>query len=198
MVGGLEHRQVNKQTKPKCSHRCSIFFHDMKREVVFIFIKKNCIENCYMYGCLKAKSNPQNILSVLNIWQTLYVASGLLVGYLTSQQQASASQGRICSDNCTCCHSEIEVADPTFYLTQSQYTDSGPTNPSADPITPGVKCQFLSHWYDSTRKKSRRKRDSNPGPSALGADALTTRPTRRLSPVVHCTLLYKMRKDGYA
>ena len=29
------------------------------------------------------------------------------------------------------------------------------------------------------RKKSRRKRDSNPGPSALEADALTTRPTRR-------------------
>ena len=29
------------------------------------------------------------------------------------------------------------------------------------------------------RKKSRCKRDSNPGPSALEADALTTRPTRR-------------------
>ena len=29
------------------------------------------------------------------------------------------------------------------------------------------------------RKKSWRKRDSNPGPSALEADALTTRPTRR-------------------
>ena len=34
-----------------------------------------------------------------------------------------------------------------------------------------------------TPKKSRRKRDSNPGPSALEADALTTRPTRR-SPAV--------------
>ena len=30
----------------------------------------------------------------------------------------------------------------------------------------------LSHWYDSTPKKSRRKRDSNPGSSALEADAL--------------------------
>ena len=56
----------------------------------------------------------------------------------TSQQQASVSQGRICSDNFTCCHTEIEVADPTFYLTQSQYTDTGPTSPSADPITPGA------------------------------------------------------------
>ena len=40
--------------------------------------------------------------------------------------------------NFTCCHSEIEVADPTFYLTQSQYTDTGPTSPSADHITPGA------------------------------------------------------------
>ena len=62
----------------------------------------------------------------------------LFVGCLTSHQQASVSQGRICSDNLTCCHTEIEVADPTFYLTQSQYTDAGPTSPSADPITPGA------------------------------------------------------------
>ena len=68
----------------------------------------------------------------------------LLVGCLTSQQQASVSQGRICSDNFTCCHTEIEVADPTFYLTQSQYTDTGPTSPSADPITPGA--WQGSHW----------------------------------------------------
>ena len=38
---------------------------------------------------------------------------------------------------------------------------------------------ILSHWYDSTPEKSRRKRDSNPGSSALVVDALTTRPTRR-------------------
>ena len=67
-----------------------------------------------------------------------------LVGCLTSQQQASVSQGRICSDNFTCCHTEIEVADPTFYLTQSQYTDTGPISPSADPITPGA--WQGSHW----------------------------------------------------
>ena len=109
----------------------------------------------------------------------------LLVGCLTSQQHASVSQGRVCSDNCTCCHTEIEVADQTFHLTQSQYTDTGPTSPSTDPITPGAWqgshwYQCLSHWYDSTPKKSRLKRDSNPGPSALEANALTTRLTRRL------------------
>ena len=63
---------------------------------------------------------------------------GLLVGCLTSQQHARVSQGRICTDNFTCCHTEIEVADPTFYLTQSQYTDTGPTSPSAGPIMPGA------------------------------------------------------------
>ena len=68
----------------------------------------------------------------------------LLVGCLTSQQHASVSQGRICTDNFTCCHTEIEVADPTFYLTQSQYTDTGPTSPSTDPITPGA--WQGSHW----------------------------------------------------
>ena len=93
-----------------------------------------------------------------------------LVGCLTSQQQDSVSQGRICSDNFTCCHTEIEVADQTLYLTQSQYTDTGPTSPSADPITPGA--WQGSHWYDSTPKKSLHKRDSNPGYSALEADAL--------------------------
>ena len=31
-----------------------------------------------------------------------------------------------------------EVADPTFYLTRSQYTDTGLTSFGADPITPGA------------------------------------------------------------
>ena len=45
----------------------------------------------------------------------------LLVGCLTSQQHASVSQGRICSDKFTSCHTEIEVADQTFHLTQSHW-----------------------------------------------------------------------------
>ena len=68
----------------------------------------------------------------------------LLVACLSSQQHASVSQGRICTDNFTCCHTEIEAADQTFHLTQSQYTDTGPTSPSADPITP-VSWKG-SHW----------------------------------------------------
>ena len=68
----------------------------------------------------------------------------LLVGCITSKQHASVSQGLICSDNLTCCRTEIKVADQTFHLTQSQYTDAGPTSPSADPISPGA--WQGSHW----------------------------------------------------
>ena len=107
----------------------------------------------------------------------------LLVGCLTSQQHASVSQGRICSDNFTCCHTEIEVADQTFYLTQ--YTDTGPTSPSSDPITPGAwrgshwSANFeVTDWYDSTRKNPVAS-GFRPRSSALETDALTTRPTRR-------------------
>ena len=50
----------------------------------------------------------------------------------------SVSQGPICPNNCTCYHTEIEPADQTFYLTQLQYTDTRPTNPSTDPVTPGA------------------------------------------------------------
>ena len=74
------------------------------------------------------------------------------VGCLTSQQHVSVSQGRICSDKFTCCHTEIEVADQTFHLTQSQYTDTGPTSPSADPLTPGAwQGSHLSANFEVTR-----------------------------------------------
>ena len=104
---------------------------------------------------------------------------------LTSQQHASVSQGRICTGNRTCCHTEIEVAHLTLCLTQSQYTDTRPTNPCADPITPGAwqGCHWRANFEVTgmTRpgKKSCRKRDSNLGSAAPEADALTTGPTRR-------------------
>ena len=90
---------------------------------------------------------------------------GWLVGCLTSQQHASVSQGRICSDNFTCCHTEIEVADPTFYLTQSQYTDTGPTSPSADPITPGA--WQGSHWSANFEVTGMTRPRKNPGASGI-------------------------------
>ena len=151
------------------------------------------IELCYRVGfaislfCLQLEFRGHRIGEVLCLtlsWWSQFSWVTLLVGCLTSQQHASVSQGRICTDNFTCCYTEIEAADQTCYLTQSQYTDTGPTSPSADPIMPGVwqgiatgVPMFKSPvWLDS--EKSRRKRDSNPGSSAFEADALTTRPTR--------------------
>ena len=61
----------------------------------------------------------------------------LFGGCLTSQQRASVSEVRICTDNFTCCHTETEVANQTFYLT-------GSTSPSADHIMPGA-------WQSSHR-----------------------------------------------
>ena len=72
----------------------------------------------------------------------------LLVGCLTSQQHASVSQGRVCSDNCTCCHTEIGVGDQTFHLTQSQYTDPHvpppPLHTHARTQTPGQPVPALT------------------------------------------------------
>ena len=108
----------------------------------------------------------------------------LFVGCLTSQQQASVSQGKICSDKFTYCHTEIQVADQTFYLTQSQYTDTGPTSPSADPITPGA--WQGSHWRANfevtgmTRpEKIPAQAGFKPGIFRSRGGRLTTRPTRR-------------------
>ena len=55
-----------------------------------------------------------------------------------SQQHASVPQGPICSHNSTFCFSEPEVVDQTYYLTQSQCTDTRPTSPTADPFTPAT------------------------------------------------------------
>ena len=84
---------------------------------------------------LKKKCNVMGAGTLRGTWGQCGL---LLAGCLPSQQHASVSQGRICSDNFTCCHTEIEVTDQTFHLTQSQYTDTGPTSPSADPVTPGA------------------------------------------------------------
>ena len=84
------------------------------------------------------------MLRTVSNWRAQVAAVCLLVVCLTSQQHASISQGRIYSDNCKCCHIEIEVADQTFHLTQSQYNDTRPISPSADPIAPGA--WQGSHW----------------------------------------------------
>ena len=72
----------------------------------------------------------------LCIAQCPFVYCSMSLCCSTSQQRAGVSQGRICSDMCTCCHTDTEVADQTFHLTQSQYADTWPASPRADPISP--------------------------------------------------------------
>ena len=93
---------------------------------------------------------------------------------------SSVSQGRICSDNFTCCHTEIEVT----------------TLPSHSILTPGRPVPALILYRQAPGRvatgvpvlkslvcldpeKFRRKREPNPGSSAPEGDALTARPTRR-------------------
>ena len=107
----------------------------------------------------------------------------LLAGCLTSQQHASVSQGWICSENLTCCHTEIEVADLSTSPSHSILTPGRPVpaltlyRQAPGRVATGVPIFESLVWLDP--EKSRRKRDLNPGSSALEADALTTRPTRR-------------------
>ena len=73
--------------------------------------------HCYdALVCLCSQSSPS--VSAL-LWEIVC----WLLACLTSQQHVP--QARICSDNCTCSDTEIEVADHTFYLTQSQLLTEG-------------------------------------------------------------------------
>ena len=94
----------------------------------------------FFFFCANPPVNSVRIINPMiedTLRMKMKMKSCLLVGCLTSHGHASVSQGRICSDNFTCCHTEMEVANQPFHLTQSQCTDTGPTSPSTDPITPG-------------------------------------------------------------
>ena len=118
-----------------------------------------------LYWCLVPSA-------VLELWFVSW-----LVACLTYQQHASVSQGRICADKFTCCHTETEAADQTFPLTQSQYTDTGPTSPSIDPITPGA--WQGSHWSANFEVTGMTRPRKNPVASGIGTRDL---PLSRRSP----------------
>ena len=105
----------------------------------------------------------------------------LFVVSLTSQQHGSVPQGRISSDKFTHCHTETEVADRTFHLIQSQYIDTGPTSPSADPISPGAWQGSANFEVTGMTRPGKipSQAEFKPRIFPLEEDALTTRPTRR-------------------
>ena len=114
------------------------------------------------------------------------------VGCLTSQQDCSASRVLICSDDCTWYHTEIEAADHTFYPTHSQYTDTRPTSPSADPIMPGAWCHWNSTiksvvWLDLKKKKKKDPRQSGNGRQVCQSQP-SSRPFGVRSGSRHCLL----------
>ena len=129
-----------------------------RRELVcngFSFYMRESAQMLFVLSCLKRGANICFFQfkciqgpSLKNVNASFPASNALkdclFFGCLTSQQHASVSQGQSCSDKFTCCHTEIEVADQTFHLTQSQYTDTGPTSPSTDPVTPGT--WQGSHW----------------------------------------------------
>ena len=128
----------------------------------------HCAVNCRQHVCSVYQGVHASISRATHIGRLSRAIRRILRGVmllvvhcLTSQQQASVSHGRICSDNFKCCHTETEVADPTFHLTQSQYTDTEPTSPSADPITqaPGGVATGVPMFMTRPRK--------NPGASGI-------------------------------
>ena len=46
-----------------------------------------------------------------------------------------------------CCHTETEVTDEIFYVTLS---DTGPTSPSSDTMTPGAQRHAKSYIRDGS------------------------------------------------
>ena len=103
---------------------------------------------CVSYFCICTCSAQLSMFHMerrsKNTLMVVIIISPKVCWLLNVPATSGVSQGRICSDNCTCCHTEIEVADQTFHLTQSQYTDTGLTSPSTDPISPGA--WQGSHW----------------------------------------------------
>ena len=111
----------------------------------------------------------------------------LFVGYLVAertmyQQGASESQGRICLDSCTCCHTETEAKyqthPATAYWNGASQSQRWPYNARR---LAGWQQEYrsLSHWYESTRKKPLwESRDRTQVCRSLGG-YLITRPARQ-------------------
>ena len=60
-------------------------------------------------------------------------------------------KGRICWDDCTWCHTQVEFAAQTHYLTQPRYTDTGLTSPGTDLKTTGARlCSHSSNSFEVT------------------------------------------------
>ena len=128
-------------------------------------------------SCFFVQTEWNQVMFDVNVFVELFV------GCLTSQQHASVSQGQICSDNFTCCHTKIQVADQTIYLTQSQYTDTGLTSPSTDPIMPSA--WQGSHWSASVEATGMTRPEKIPSQVGIEPRIFRSRPGQQGGQVKH-------------
>ena len=117
---GVHHRHGSEEAPPDLPFRCAALqvFH----------LLQDLPHALHGQGPREVTHRSAGLLSQVDVGVCLYKIQTMCVCWLialTSQQHASESQGWICSDKFMCCLTEIEVADPSFYLTQSKYTDTG-------------------------------------------------------------------------
>ena len=114
----MEHRP---STTPR---HCTLFWAALAIPVLLV----PCCFSSASVSCLQLlRSRPLFLFPCgFQAWRVMLDA--------TSQQHASVSQGLICIGSCTCCNTQkLQIQ-----LSISPYTDTEPTSPGADPITPGA------------------------------------------------------------
>ena len=81
---------------------------------------KECCRICPGPAEVLGVAFTSRVYTVSEIYHTMLV--GWLTGSLSSQQNTGVSQGQICVDSLTCCHTETHVANQTCCLIQSQHS----------------------------------------------------------------------------
>ena len=157
-------KQTNKQTTKKQTNKQTKPYRDPLKKVTWTQFRS------WQTKTNNGKNGQLVIMKwtvlILTVRIVVIVCWRFVVGCFTSQQHACVSQGWICSDNCACCHTEIEAASRTFHLTQSQHTDTGPTSPgpdiyrqAPDRVATGASIFTSLMWLDLEKGP----RESNPG-----------------------------------
>ena len=130
----------------------------------------------------------------------------LFVGCLTSQQHASSvSHGRVCSDSCTCCHTERYTLRIKLFISSS-HSILKPGQPVPELIllrqAPGRVAtgipMFEATGVTRPGKISTAIAGIEPRSAALGADTFTTWPTRRCKERFVCLLVGCLTSQQHA
>ena len=130
--------------------------------------KHECLDTC-SFGCLISYMHvfcifvfaPVQRNWACFIWKgALEIRSSLLLSSSLSLLlllMLTVPQGRIRWDSYKCYYTQIQTEDHICCLTHSQYTDTGQTSPSTDPIAPvgwwGSHQSNNAHWYGSTGQR---------------------------------------------